>query len=235
MILTVTAVVSASAHREPEGPGSIKIDDAFTATLMEKAEYLIAGDTGKGNVWLKMLSHMNAIDVKGGGSTVISSEEVGDNMSRWTYSIEPKVETPQASIVTINRGSPYKVIISLKDFFNGANWRAKGTDRHFVRFDGDVPVFANSPVDLSQTYASTTDNLLFQSPDDVNPGETALAKKLQTTYPLPNKDGSFYFSKIVTHSYHKKDDRGIEMDGKVEVAFSIQCGPYKPMRSRYSK
>jgi hypothetical protein len=235
MILTVTAVVTASAHRKSEGPGSMRLDDAFTATLLETVEYSIASDTGKGNIWLKMLSHKNTIDVKGGGSAVISAEEVGDNISRWTYSMDPEVNAPQAAIALINAGPPYQAIISLKDFFNGAKWRAKGTDRHFARFNGDVPVFETVPLDMSPTYASTSDKMIFHSPDDEGSGETALANKLHTTYPQQNKDGSFYLSKSVTHSFHKKDDQGIEMDGKAEVTFSILCGPYKPKRSKYSK
>lgn len=227
VILAVNAVIHATAHRPKDGDVG-EINDEFTCQLTETVEYKIVSNTGVGHMALEMLSHKNRMTINGSGSSLVHAEGVGDNIDKWTYSIDPESVSPQAGITRISSVPPYKVEIGVADFFKNCNGKASGTSRNFVRYEGDNPIFETTPIDSqSLTYASTADNWVFESPEDVplvTKGEmTALNKKLQGTY-SPKKDGSFFTSGNVSHSYQRKDETGMMHDGSANITWSIQCG-----------
>jgi hypothetical protein len=227
VILTVTATVHASAQH-PGSKDEGKLDDELTTTMTETVEYNIIKNDGIGNIRLEKVSHKNRLTASGKGSLVSDSQVGGENRMDWTYSIDPESPSPQSGIAELNSGPPYRVRISLADFFRYCNGKASGTSRHVAGWDSgaNAPTWETTPV-TSSPFATLAEYYAFQSLEDLqlaSKGQmTDLVKKLQTTY-TPRKDGGFFASGSASHSYKNGGDEGIAMSSSVDVHYSVICG-----------
>lgn len=225
VILTVNATVHATALRPRTKDWDSELKDELTCQLIETVEYKIVGNDGT-RLSLERLSHKNRMSVGGAGAQFNNNGGI-ENWQKWTYFIDPESSFPNSAIVGINSNQPYKIWVSLGDFFSNCNGRAiGGRDKGAIGWDANGPIYKIVPYEPVGSHAMLAAHFAFQSVKDwqsAAKGEmTDLAKKLQTNY-TPRKDGGFFASGNAAHSYEKVDG-GISMSSRVEVHYSIQCG-----------
>jgi len=227
VILTVNAVVHASAQKAGSKDSDGELNDELTCQLTETVEYKIVHNDGKGDLSLERISHKNRMNVSGKG-LLISKDGGVETWQKWTYSMNPESSSPNSGIAEINSSPPYKVRITVGNFFANCHGKAYGTQKYATGWDSgsNSPTYEITPLETNG-FASLAEDWVFESIEDSQlaaKGEmTALAKKLQTTY-TPSKDGGFFASGSASHTYEKRNGREIALSGTVEVHYSVQCG-----------